>query len=159
MTGLRWDFNISEIKGRHVAWRAESKPPRVIILELTERDALALATVLTAAANPGPGRKPLGRVVPIMPEVAQDDDWLTTADVARRVGVTANTINSWLTRHGPKSCPFPQAAERVNYRNYWLASVIDRWQSEWRKPSEKSGRVAEETPGRRRRPTHGVPGS
>src|SRR5690242_4763481 len=65
-SGLRWDFRISEIKGRHVAWNDPSKPPLTVLLELSPRDALALATVLTAAADPGQGRKPVGRVVPVM---------------------------------------------------------------------------------------------
>lgn len=137
MTGWRWNYRIVHIAGRHA--RADdtsegaSKPTPTIRLDLTPSDALALATVLNAAADPGQGREPVNRPVPILPEIDDDDEWLTTRAVAEKIGVAQTTITSWLSRGGPKGCPFPQGTQ-VHYRNYWQASVIDHWRERWHRP-------------------------
>lgn len=152
-TGWRWNVRITQIQaagpggqgghavspaapaGRH-GQTETSKPTPSVRLDLTPSDALALATVLNAAADPGQGRKPVNRTVPIMPEIDDEDEWLTTTAVAKRLGVASTTITSWLTRSGPKTCPFPQGIQ-VNYRNYWQASVIDQWGHTWRNPLQE----------------------
>lgn len=136
MTGWRWNVHVTQIQGRH-SQTATSKPTPSVRLDLTPSDALALATVLNAAADPGQGRKPVNRTVPIMPEIDDEDEWLTTTAVAKRLGVASTTITSWLTRSGPKRCPFPEGIQ-VNYRNYWQASIIDQWDEKWRNPRQTS---------------------
>lgn len=134
MRGWRWNYHISQIEGRHA--RGETVGPKhTVRLELTPSDALLLATILNAAADPSWEQQSISRTVPILPDLGEDDTWLTTSEVAKRLGVASKTITGWTTRGAPKTCPFPKGT-RVNYRNYWQASVIDQWSIEWKKPSK-----------------------
>jgi predicted DNA-binding transcriptional regulator AlpA len=139
MRGWRWHCHLSQIAGRHA--RDETlKPARSVRLELTASDALLLATILNAAADPNWEQQPIIRgTVPVLPDLDEDDTWLTTRQVAERLGVGQKTITGWTARGGPKACPFPKGT-RINYRNYWPATVIDQWDSDWRKAGSKAGR-------------------
>lgn len=132
MAGWRWTYRMVQIQGRHARSDDATKAVHTIRLDLTPRDAFALATVLNAAAPRQGGETP-DRPVPILLEIGEDDEWLTTSAVAKRIGVASSTITSWLTRGGPRTCPFPRGTQ-VNYRNYWQASTIDHWYAQWHRP-------------------------
>jgi hypothetical protein len=132
LRGWRWSIRATPLPGRHA--RGDSlEPTHTVSLQLTPRDALALAMIINAAADPVWGQQPISRTVPILPDLDEEDTWLTTNEVAERLGVAPKTITGWIARGGPKSCPFPKGT-RVNYRNYWPAKVIDDWHATWRNP-------------------------
>jgi len=59
------------------------------------------------------------------PEQAPDDAWLTTADVARWVGVSRKTVLRW---HSAHELPEPdRRAGRTGSAYEWRASTIDAW--------------------------------
>lgn len=128
MAGWRWN---SKITARHAR-----DSEYTIRVDLTGRDALALATCIMMAAR---SMKPTSRnklpeswPVPILDSYHEDDEWLTTAAVAERIQVSRSTITSWAARGCPKKCPFPAPGRKIHYRNYWQASVVDEWSKRWR---------------------------
>lgn len=124
-TGWKWNIRVNTHHGKGAAHR--------IRLEMTPSDALMLATLITMSTPDRQGDPDWP--VPILPALAGEDEWLTTAEVAARLGVKPGTITSWINRGCPKASPFPEPGRRVHYRNYWQASVVDRWASD-----RKSGR-------------------
>ena len=63
------------------------------------------------------GRKPAAGALLGLPEL-DGDVWADIAGAAAISGAAPKTITGWLSRGGPKHCPFP-AAHRFLYRLYW----------------------------------------
>ncbi|MFE2924616.1 helix-turn-helix transcriptional regulator [Streptomyces goshikiensis] len=68
---------------------------------------------------------PAGRLLGL-PDLPSDDVWVDTAGAAALTRVNPKTITSWLTRSGPKRCPFP-SPHKILYRLYWKRSEIEEW--------------------------------
>jgi hypothetical protein len=94
--------------------------PRVVRVDLTSDDARVLADLLNAATEPETGVPPRGPI----------GAWMGTEDVAARIGVQPSTIRGWVTRHGPKTHPFPAPDEKYRGRNYWKKATADGWKAE-----------------------------
>lgn len=136
MRGWRWNCRPSPIAGRH-ARDEMGKPTPSVRLDLTVSDTLLLATLLNAVADPSWDQQLIRGTVPVLPDLGEDETWLTTSQVAERLGVAPKTITGWTARGGPKACPFPKGTQ-IHYRNYWPASVIDQWDSEWKRAGSKA---------------------
>lgn len=88
-----------------------------------------LADVRQALAT---GRKPAAEALLGLPEL-DGDVWVDIAGAAAVSGAAPKTITRWLSRGGPKHCPFP-AAHRFLYRLYWPVSQIEAWTAAYRAP-------------------------
>ena len=53
--------------------------------------------------------------------------WADIAGASAVSGAAPKTITGWLSRGGPKHCPFPAA-----HRLYWLLSQIEAWTAAYR---------------------------
>ena len=76
------------------------------------------------------GRKPAAGVLLGLPEL-DGDVWVDIAGAAAVSDAAPKTITGWLSRGGPKHCPFP-AAHRFLYRLYWPLSQIEAWTAAYR---------------------------
>ncbi|HZE33717.1 MAG TPA: hypothetical protein VE198_20085 [Actinoallomurus sp.] len=72
---------------------------------------------------------PAGRLLGL-PELPDGDVWVDIAGASAVSGVQPKTITGWLTRGGPKRCPFP-SGYRFLYRLYWPLSAIEAWVAEY----------------------------
>lgn len=59
------------------------------------------------------------------------DVWSDIAGAVAVTGFPRRTIAGWLSRGGPKRCPFP-APRRYLYRLYWPLSELQAWLAEYR---------------------------
>ena len=57
--------------------------------------------------------------------------WVDIAGASAVSGAAPKTITGWLSRGGPKHCPFP-AAHRFLYRLYWPLFQIEAWTAAYR---------------------------
>lgn len=85
--------------------------------ELTEEIRAAIAKGSVPAAGALLGLPPL-----------DDDVWVDSAGATAVTGIPPRTISGWLSRGGPKHCPFP-AARRYLYRRYWPLSELRAWRA------------------------------
>jgi hypothetical protein len=76
------------------------------------------------AALAGGQAPPAGALLGL-PEL-DGDVWADIAGASAVTGFAAGTITGWLSRGGPKRCPFP-AAHRFLYRLYWPLSELQAW--------------------------------
>lgn len=73
------------------------------------------------------GRRPPAGSLLGLPEL-DGDVWVDIAGAAAVSGARPKTITGWLSRGGPKRCPFP-AAHRFLYRLYWPLSQVEAWRA------------------------------
>lgn len=88
--------------------------------ELAEEIRVALAQGPVPAAGALLGLPPL-----------DDDVWVDSAGATAVTGIAPRTISGWLSKGGPKHCPFP-AARRYLYRRYWPLSELQAWLAAYR---------------------------
>lgn len=73
-----------------------------------------------AAGQHSPAGQLLG-----LPEL-DGDVWADIAGAVAITGAQPRTISGWLSRKGPRRCPFPEP-RRSMYRLYWPVSVLQAW--------------------------------
>jgi hypothetical protein len=66
-------------------------------------------------------RSPAGQLLGL-PEL-DSDVWADIAGAVAITGAQPRTISGWLSRKGPRRCPFPEP-RRSMYRLYWPVSVL-----------------------------------
>lgn len=71
------------------------------------------------------GQRPPAGALLGLPELP-GDVWADIAGAAAVAGVPPRTITGWLSRGGPKHCPFP-APHRFLYRLYWPLQTLQTW--------------------------------
>lgn len=69
-------------------------------------------------------RQPAGQLLGL-PKL-DGDLWADIAGASAITGAPPRTITGWLSRGGPKRCPFPEP-RRSLYRLYWPVSVLQAW--------------------------------
>ena len=69
-------------------------------------------------------RSPAGQLLGL-PEL-DGDVWADIAGAVAITGAQPRTISGWLSRKGPRRCPFPEP-RRSMYRLYWPVSVLQAW--------------------------------
>ena len=119
-TGWRWRVRIRALPPQDPD--ALNAAPAVVRIDLSREDARVLADLLLDAADPGERPGPRGPI----------ETWIGTSEAARRLGVEAGTIRGWVSRHGPKTHPFPPPEVRYGGRSYWQKKTIDKWKAEQR---------------------------
>jgi hypothetical protein len=128
----RWRVRITPLPAHATAGDSSGIVQPVVRIDLTKADALALTTLLHAAADPGGGRAPV--VINEQGERVSGGrtgtQWITTTQAAGLVGVQVSTVRSWIARRGPKWHPFPAPDASEQRRNYWKISVVERWKAE-----------------------------
>ena len=73
-------------------------------------------------------RSPAGQLLGL-PEL-DGDVWADIAGAVAITGAQPRTISGWLSRKGPRRCPFPEP-RRSMYRLYWPVSVLQAWYEDY----------------------------